>query len=104
VGLPIVEDSNKATPFDHVVLGPQGTPVTVEETPIGRVQAYTLGYEREVPLGFRWLKTGLGIQATTYGMPSQLKAVYGNRPATIALFLKLRPAGNMQEHMKQMHH
>ena len=85
-------------------MGPDGIPVTIEETPIGRVQAYTFGYERELPIGLRWLNLGLGVQATTYGLPAQLKTIYGNHPATMTVFLRLRPSGNMQEHMKQMHH
>jgi len=89
--------------FSHVVLGPDGTPITIEEEPIGRTQAYTLGYERELPIGFSWVNAGLGIQATTYRTTAQLSAVYGNRPTTVALFLRLRPAGNMAEHMRQMH-
>ena len=89
--------------FKHIVLGPGGVPVTIEEDPIGRVQAYSLGYERDLPLGLTWLDVGLGVQATTYGLTPQLKAVYGNRPATVAMFLRFRPAGNMRDHMKQMH-
>jgi hypothetical protein len=80
-----------------------GKPVTVEEIPIGRVQAYTLGYEREVPSGFSWLNAGIGVQATVYELPAQLKPSYGNRPAGIVMFLRLRPAGNLTEHMRQMH-
>jgi hypothetical protein len=86
---------------DHIVQGPQG-PVRITEDPIGRVQAYTLGYERELP-GPSWLSVGLGMQATTYGLTPQLKTVYGNRPATVAVFLRIRPNGNMGEHMKAMH-
>jgi hypothetical protein len=90
-------------PFEHVVLGPDGTPVTVEEDPIGRVQAYTLGYERELPVGPSWLNVGLGVQGTTYGLSPQLKSIYGDRLVTLAVFLRLRPAGNMSDHMKLMH-
>jgi hypothetical protein len=75
----------------------------IDETPIGRIQAYTVGYEREVPLNLRWLRAGLGIQETTYSTPPQLRSVYGDHPVTVALFIKLRPAGNMQDHMRQMH-
>jgi hypothetical protein len=87
----------------HIVLGPEGRPITIEEKPIGRVQAYTLGYERELPAGPSWLSIGLGVQATTYGLTAPLNTLYGNRPTTIAVFLRLRPAGNMKEHMKLMH-
>ena len=75
----------------------------MKKTPIGRVQAYTLGYERELPLRPRSLNVGLGIQATLYSLPSNLKAVYGEHPSTIALFLRFRPRGNTQEHMRLMH-
>jgi hypothetical protein len=105
VGRPIILDEEPPTPtrFDHVVLGPGGVPVTIEELPIGRVQAYTIGYERELPIGGRSLSVGVGVQATMYGLPPHLKTVYGDRPSTIAMFLRIRPAGNMQEHMKLMH-
>jgi len=62
-----------------------------------------MGYERELPLRPGYLDVGLGLQATVYSLPSNLKAVYGNRPTTIAMFVRLRPRGNMQEHMKLMH-
>ena len=89
--------------FKHVVLGPGGTPVTIEEDPIGRVQAFTLGFEREVPIGPSWLNTGLGLQATAYRLPVQLQSLYGRHPSTVSVFLRIRPAGNMSEHIKLMH-
>ena len=85
------------------MLGPNGIPITVEEEPIGRIQAYTLGYERELPIGPRWLNVGLGAQVTAYGLTEQLKASYGNNPLTFAVFMRFRPTGNISEHMKQMH-
>jgi len=90
-------------PLKHIVLSPEGAPVTVEEDPIGRVQAYTLGYERDLPFMASWLSAGLGLQATVYNVPPQLRTIYGNRPATVALFLKFRPIGNMTQRMKLMH-
>jgi hypothetical protein len=99
----IVDEPEKPISSPHIVLDPNGVPVTIEEIPIGRVQAYTLGYERELPVGLRWLNIGLGVQVTAYTLPSNLKPVYGNHPSTVTAFLRLRPAGNMQEHMKQMH-
>jgi hypothetical protein len=74
-----------------------------EEHPIGRVQAYTFGYERDLPIPASAWKFGLGAQATTYGLPPHVKAVYGDRPAAFSVFLRIRPAGNMAEHMRQMH-
>jgi hypothetical protein len=98
-----LEGDSTFGPFNHVVLGPNGRPVTVEEDPVGRVQSYTLGYERELPLGISWLNAGLGVQVTTYGLPATFRSVYGNRPSTTIVFLRLRPRGNMSEHMRQMH-
>jgi hypothetical protein len=74
-----------------------------DETPPGRVQAWTVGYERELPMGGLPLRLGLGVQASFYGLPPQLKAIYGNRPAGLAIFLRVRPKGNMMLHMQAMH-
>lgn len=88
-----------------------------EETPPGRVQAWTMGYERELPMPKVPLRVGLGAQATFYGMsganaspgPSHqglvpsLKMHYGNHPAGFTVFLRIRPTGNMMLHMQSMH-
>jgi hypothetical protein len=75
----------------------------VEEEPIGRVQAYSFGYERDLPLGISALKIGLGAQFTTYGLTSQMKTVYGDRPQAFSVFLRIRPTGNAAAHMQTMH-
>ena len=75
----------------------------VEEDPIGRVQAFTFGYERDLPIGPSYLNVGLGFQATAYGLPPQLKPAYGDHPAAFAVFLHLRPTGNVGAHMQMMH-
>jgi hypothetical protein len=77
--------------------------LAIEEEPAGRIQAYTFGYERELPVRLQAVSVGLGAQATVYGLPSQFKAVYGDRPASFTFFLRIRPKGNMAEHMQQMH-
>jgi hypothetical protein len=73
------------------------------EEPIGRVQAYTFGYERDLPIGISAVKVGLGGQVTTYGLASQLKPIYGDHPAGFSLFLRIRPTGNAAAHMQMMH-
>ena len=73
------------------------------EEPIGRVQAYTFGYERDLPLPVSSITVGLGTQFTTYGITPQMKAVYGDRPAAVSVFLRIRPTGNAALHMQQMH-
>ena len=74
-----------------------------EENPIGRVQAWTFGYERELPVGTAPVRLGLGVQATFHSLPSSLQSVYGNHPAGVMLFLRIRPKGNMMLHMQAMH-
>ena len=54
-----------------------------------RVQAYTLGYDREFG-NWPHLSTALGGQMTLYGVPDVLKAEYGSHPATFTMFLRLR--------------
>ena len=86
-----------------LLVGETRAALNIAEEPIGRVQAYTFGYERDLPIRISALNVGLGVQATAYGVPLPLKAVYGNRPAGVSVFLRLRPTGNMMEHMRQMH-
>jgi len=78
-------------------------PGHVDETPIGRVQAWTFGYERELPVGSAPVRVGLGTQVTVYGVPATLKTIYGDRPSGVAFFLRIRPKGNMMLHMRAMH-
>src|SRR5436189_1474346 len=75
----------------------------VEEDPIGRVQAYTFGYERDLPIGPSFLNAGLGFQATAYGVQPEFKSVYGDHPAAFAVFVHLRPNGNLGPHMRMLH-
>jgi hypothetical protein len=86
-----------------LLVGETPAALSVEEEPIGRVQAYTFGYERDLPLRTSSLNVGLGAQITTYGPPRQLKSVYGDRPAGFSVFLRIRPTGNAAQHMQIMH-
>lgn len=67
-------------------------PPSFEENVIGRVQAYTAGYERDFEV-IPHLATGLGAQMTLYSTPTQLKAEYGNHPVGTVVFLRIRPHG-----------
>ena len=64
---------------------------SLEEGIIGRVQAYTGGYDREVGLLPR-LSTAIGAQLTVYSTPNTLNAQYGNHPVGVSVFLRVRPA------------
>jgi hypothetical protein len=74
-----------------------------EEDPIGRIQAYTFGYERDLPIGPAFVNIGLGTQVTTYGLPQQFKPAYRDRPVAVVVFLHIRPTGNIGTHMQMMH-
>jgi hypothetical protein len=61
---------------------------------LGRVQAYTVGYDRE----FSWVQyvsTALGGQVTFYSKPESLNAVYGAHPVGVLLFVRFRPVNPM---------
>jgi hypothetical protein len=62
----------------------------VEEQRYTRVQAYTVGYEREIGSPAPWLGAGIGGQAMFYGVPENLRAIYGSRPMGMQFFLRLR--------------
>jgi hypothetical protein len=86
----------------RLLTGEKPETADVEEAPIGRVQAYSFGYERDLPLRLPSMNVGLGIQLTAYSVPPPLKPVYGNHPAGFTFFLHLRPAGNTG-HAPAMH-
>lgn len=75
---------------NELILGENPLPTGFEERPIGRVQAYTFGYDRDVDL-IPHLASAIGVQATTYGVPDLLRPIYGTHPAGIAVFVRLRP-------------
>lgn len=71
----------------------------IEEEVIGRVQAYTLGYERELPRLQSWLSIGLGVQGTFYNLPDVLKPIYGDNPRSAQVFLRFRPEASRNSAM-----
>jgi hypothetical protein len=75
---------------NELLLGENPLPPNFVERPIGRVQAYTLGYNRDVDL-VPHLATAVGAQVTIYEAGENLKAVYGPHPAGVAVFIRLRP-------------
>ena len=71
-------------------IGENPLPPGFREEPIGRVQAYTLGYDHDFDL-VPHLASALGAQFTTYGVPSTLQPIYGSHAVGFALFLRFRP-------------
>jgi hypothetical protein len=60
------------------------------ETHFTRVQAFTGGYERELPRFASWATAGLGGQVTFYNSSAVLAPIYGAHPAGAQLFLRFR--------------
>ena len=75
---------------NELLLGENPLPPGFEETPIGQVQAYTFGYDRELGRSPHFA-TAIGAQVTTYGVPGALRPVYGSDPVGVAVFLRVRP-------------
>ena len=63
---------------------------TEPERPIGRVQAYSLGYDRDLP-STSHVSVALGTQLTAYTSPPLLREAYGDHPFGVVLFLRVRP-------------
>jgi hypothetical protein len=75
---------------NELILGENLLPPGFEEKPIGQVQAYTLGYDRDFNL-IPDLASAIGAQVTTYGVPGILQPIYGSHPVGVAVFVRLRP-------------
>ena len=65
------------------------------ESIIGRVQAYTAGYDRDVDL-IPHLATAIGAQLTAYSTPGSLKSQYGSHPVGAVVFMRFRSFGNQR--------
>ena len=75
---------------NELLLGENPLPPNFQETPIGKVQAYTFGFDREFG-HLSYLATAIGAQVTAYGVPQALRPAYGSDPAGVAVFIRLRP-------------
>ncbi len=79
----------------ELLLGEEPEPPGFEEEPVGRVQAYTFGYDRDIDV-LPHLRSALGAQVTTYTVGSRLRPVYGSDPVGVVVFLRLRAVGKGQ--------
>ncbi len=82
-----LEDAGRS---NELLLGENPLPTGFQEQPIGHVQSYTFGYDRDV-LRSRDTLVALGAQVTSYTAPPVLQPLYGGHPAGVAVFLRLRP-------------
>ncbi len=75
---------------NELIIGENPLPPGFLEKPIGHVQAYTFGYDRDFDL-IPDLASALGAQVTAYGVPDILRPIYGSHPVGVAMFIRLRP-------------
>jgi hypothetical protein len=80
---------------NELILGENPLSPAFKEAPIGRVQAYTLGYDHDFDFIPR-LASAIGAQITVYGTPEKLRPIYGSNRVGVALFIRLRPSSNQQ--------
>lgn len=62
-----------------------------------RIQAYTLGYTRDIQL-IPGVLTGWGGNFTLYVLPAAIKPFYGNHPASFVFYLRLKLKGSEHPH------
>jgi hypothetical protein len=74
---------------NELLLGENAPPPDFQEQPVGRVQAYTFGYDRDFDFIPR-LSAALGAQVTLYGVGYNLRFVYGAHPVGVAVFVRMR--------------
>jgi hypothetical protein len=75
---------------NELLLGENPLPPGFTERYFTRVQAYTLGYDREIG-HIPHLSTAFGGQMMWYGVPDVLKPIYGSHPLGGVVFLRVRP-------------
>jgi hypothetical protein len=75
---------------NELLLGENPLTPGFEEHFLARIQAYTLGYDREFNF-IPHVSSALGGQVTLYSTPPALDPIYGDHPAGVVLFLRLRP-------------
>jgi hypothetical protein len=84
------ERSNELLPGENPL------PPNFKEIPIGRVQGYSIGYDRDFDI-VPHLSSALGIQVTIYGVPEGLKVIYGSHPAGLVMFVRFRPFSGQEK-------
>lgn len=77
---------------NELALGERIEPPGFEEHFLARVQAYTLGYDREFTV-IPHLSMAVGGQVTTYSKPDTLTQIYGDHPLGAVVFIRFRPTG-----------
>lgn len=76
---------------NELLLRNQIAPPNSQESIVGRVQAYSAGYDRDFILGH--LAIAPGVQLTVYSTPHSLTTQYGSHPVGAIVFLRVRAVG-----------
>jgi hypothetical protein len=74
---------------NELVNGANVLPANFQEEPIGHVQAYTVGYDRDINL-IPHVRSAIGGQVTAYGVANALKPIYGTDPVGFVMFVRFR--------------
>lgn len=82
---------NVARSSELLITPGSSLPQGFAEEPIGHVQAYSFGYDRDYRIG-RHVTAAPGAQFSTYTSPDSLKAIYGDHPWGVAAFVRFRIA------------
>jgi len=75
---------------NELLIGETSLPPGFTERFFTRVQAYTIGYDRDIG-HIPHLSTAIGGQFMWYGVPGVLKPIYGSNPIGGLVFLRVRP-------------
>jgi hypothetical protein len=81
-----------------LTLGENPLPANFVEKFLARVQAISVGYDRD----FDWvphISTALGAEATIYNAPAFLDPIYGAHPFGVVIFVRFRPKSGEQPMM-----
>lgn len=75
---------------NELLNGERPLPIDFREEPAGHVQAYTFGYDHDIDF-IPHMRTAVGAQVTTYGVPRVLQPIYGTNPVGFGVFVRFRP-------------
>ena len=75
---------------NELLNGERPLPAGFAEQSLAHVQAYTVGYDRDVDL-VPHLASAIGAQVTTFGVGKPLQGIYGTGPVGVSVFVRLRP-------------
>lgn len=79
---------------NELLVGEKPLPSGFKEEPLTHVQAYTVGYDREIRL-LPGVSSAIGAQVSMYGVGTPLKPIYGSDPIGVSVFIRLRPASRV---------